>query len=306
MSVSGSRPLFIIGYPRSGTTLLLHLVLSSGAFPTYPFDETHFYSHHYRRYRGFSRRRRWKSFIAAVSRSQWMSLTPVSVEDIESRADEDGYGPFLRAHFELLAEQQGKERWVEKTPWHALYLDVISRDFPDAQFIHIVRDPRDIALSIVRAGWITPSRLAAARMASSWSWLVQQVHSACPEDQLLTIKYEDLIQRPDLVLERVNDLLGTAIDMTRIKEESVGVLRRSNSSFGGTAGGFSKASVGRWRTSELASVVSTVNGIARKELLALGYEPGIASGDRLWPRMIPLLYGVQKRTRRCLFPLVRR
>ena len=55
-----------------------------------------------------------------------------------------------------IAEQQGASRWGECTPEHLLYIDKIKRDIPDAKVIHVIRDGRDVAVSLDRQRWIRP------------------------------------------------------------------------------------------------------------------------------------------------------
>ena len=55
------------------------------------------------------------------------------------------YGP--------LVQRKGKARWLEKTPTNLVYMPELYRLFPEAKFLHIIRDGRDVAVSIVRNFW---------------------------------------------------------------------------------------------------------------------------------------------------------
>ena len=57
-------------------------------------------------------------------------------------------GDFLRTVMDSIADQQGVERWAEKTPAHLLYIPQIKEIIPEAQIIHIIRDGRNVAASI--------------------------------------------------------------------------------------------------------------------------------------------------------------
>ena len=57
---------------------------------------------------------------------------------------------------EGIAEKKHTERWAEKTPEHLLYAPEIKKTIPDALFLHIIRDGRDVACSMGRLGFCPP------------------------------------------------------------------------------------------------------------------------------------------------------
>src|SRR5262249_25559921 len=60
-----------------------------------------------------------------------------------------------RAFYRMYAERHGKSRWGEKTPLHGLHMAAIGALLPEARFIHVIRDGRDVALSL-RGLWFSP------------------------------------------------------------------------------------------------------------------------------------------------------
>ena len=62
-----------------------------------------------------------------------------------------------------MARQQGVERWADCTPDHLLYLAEIKKAIPEALVIHILRDGRDVALSLDKQRWIRPFPRIATR-----------------------------------------------------------------------------------------------------------------------------------------------
>lgn len=301
------RPVFIVGYPRSGTTLLLHFILSSGDFPSYDFSETHFYSHYFRRYGDVSRIGPRSRFLEAISKADWIHSAPFEIDRVVEVSEERGfgYGSFLRAYMDLLAAEQGKNRWVEKTPWHSLYLDRIVEDFPDAQFIHIVRDPRDVCLSVTGAGWAASTRSRAARIALSWSYHVERVRKA-GLDSLLSFRYEDLIGSPKSVLASLNTFLGTEMELGSIVERSQGVMSQSNTSHSDAVSGLSNTPVGRWVSSDRPDLMDTVERLAGQEMRNWNYEARVSRWTSLPCSLAARCYAMQKGAKRGLFPLVRR
>ncbi len=116
------RPIFIVGCPRSGTTLLRRIVDSHPSISCGP--ET-------RILWGFRtmEENNWDSLVGfGLSRHQWHA----NVRD------------FFETLHRNYAEQQHKPRWADKSPDYALMLDYIDELYPECQIIHIVRNPRDV------------------------------------------------------------------------------------------------------------------------------------------------------------------
>lgn len=99
-----------------------------------------------------------------------------------------------------------KQRWAEKTPGHLSHVATIRRLFPRAPIIRIVRDPRDVALSLVNMPWGPASLTEAVDQ-----WLKYDDASAAFFDTdlvSLTIRFEDLVPRPVETIELVCDFIG--------------------------------------------------------------------------------------------------
>jgi hypothetical protein len=117
-------------------------------------------------------------------------------------------GSVLGTCFLTFAETTGKSRWGDKRPMYSRYLDAVFSLFPDAQFVNVVRDPRGAVASIRKVGWyegdIGPAvELWERSVASVDPW---RKHLAA--DQLIDVRYEDLVAAPDIELMRITDCLG--------------------------------------------------------------------------------------------------
>ncbi|MDG4649635.1 sulfotransferase [Roseibacterium sp. SDUM158017] len=105
--------------------------------------------------------------------------------------------------------RQGREG-LSVITFHA-DLPKILRIFPDCRILHIVRDPRDVAVSVRRLGWAGNAYFAA----DPWLAAERDFEKAQPHlspGQVLTVKYEDLVMTPEPELHRVCDFLGVAFD----------------------------------------------------------------------------------------------
>src|ERR1700693_3714068 len=108
-----------------------------------------------------------------------------------------------------IARHQNVAGWADCTPEHLLYMQQIKRDIPDALFIHIIRDGRDVALSYAKQGWSHPlpwdrhDCLAVAGL--YWEWLLlkgrEQGNRLGADYQ--EVRFEDLITNPQKTLSRL-------------------------------------------------------------------------------------------------------
>jgi hypothetical protein len=115
-----------------------------------------------------------------------------------------GYNSLMTNLYAAVAVSQGKSLFLEQTPWYGQRIDVIHRVFPDARYIHIVRDGRDVALSFLRTKWWHDSF---DRNLRRWVREIVNINhlgqSFAGSDRFLLVKYEDLVLDPRSVLESI-------------------------------------------------------------------------------------------------------
>lgn len=104
----------------------------------------------------------------------------------------------FRSVFELPLEV----RWGEKSPKHSYIATRIGRIFPGSQFVHLIRDGRDVTSSMLARGWFGGS---ARRVAEHWERCVRASSQAKEfgSDRYLEVRFEDLIARPESELRRI-------------------------------------------------------------------------------------------------------
>ena len=196
---------FIVGCPRSGTTLL-RLMLDSSPLLAIP-PETGFLApiaalpddNNWRREQLFEAVTAfppeapvWPDF-QLTRESLWNSL-----EEIEPFNLADG----VRAFYRLYAARFGKPHWGEKTPTYGLHLRAIKKLLPEARFVHLIRDGRDVALSL-REQWFAPSK-EIDKLADYWVHFIAATRQQVDGRQdYLEIRYEDLIQEPRRTLDAI-------------------------------------------------------------------------------------------------------
>jgi len=195
---------FIVGVARSGTTLL-RMMLDAHPQVAIP-PETNFIP------------RLARACASAPMPSVCFVETLRSLhrwDDFHLDADEllrrvDLTQPFelghaLRAFYDLYASRFGKQRWGDKTPGYTEHLLTIGRLLPEAHFIHVIRDGRDVALSL-RHVWFGPASIEAA--ADQWRERIQTARrQATSVAAYLEIHYEELVCDSEKVLRRVCEFI---------------------------------------------------------------------------------------------------
>jgi hypothetical protein len=184
-------------------------------------------------------------------------------------------GEFLRAVMETMAQRQGKSRFAECTPEHALYLRRIKETMPDASVMHVIRDGRDVALSLAKQAWVAPFAWDRGReievAALYWEWVVGQARESASMlgRDYVEVRFEPLVQRPQETLDAVGEFIGQALDFDLIRRVGIGSVTQPNTSFGDAA---SFDPVGRWKTAMPAQKLANVENLVGPTLQSLDYE----------------------------------
>ena len=309
------EPLFIVGYPRSGTTLLLHILRSTDVYPSNNFDETHYFSHFYLRYGNLSKTNHQKRFLAAITNSFWFKKSGLVREEFLASLNKQGisYKTVLSEFMESIATKQGKERWLEKTPWHILYIDEISKNYPLAKFIFLIRDPRSVIQSVSKIGWSTGIGKGKLRIAASWRWhnMFANRQFQSISNRYICIRYEDLVLNADNVSKMLSNFLNVEIDINSIDTKKLSDLAKSNSSYGDNIVGLSEVPLSRWKTTMDQKTICAIEYIiGRSYMKNCGYEPfslkAPSLSTRIQLKLYRFLFFCLKEFRMMFFPLVRR
>jgi hypothetical protein len=207
-------PFFLVGAQRSGTTML-RLMLNRHAAFAVPFESEFIPGFHarlsdYGDLRRPEDRRRMLDAIADTPFVQKGRLVP-DKEAVLRRTGEGGYAELVDAVFSEYAVRQGKRRWGDKTPGYVTRLDLLWQLFPGCRIVHLVRDGRDVALSLRRVDW---GSTHVPRVAEDWRWKTTLAHKMgrMLGDHYLEVRYEDLVSAPEIELRRICRFLGESYD----------------------------------------------------------------------------------------------
>jgi hypothetical protein len=197
---------FVVGAGRSGTTLL-RLMLDAHDALAIP-AETHFIPA-VADIAGDPATRRRRFLQTLTGFETWPDLATSAAEldaalaDVEPFTVADG----VRCFYRLYASRRGKTRAGDKSPPYCLHLTSIDRLLPEAHFVHLIRDGRDVALS-VRPLWFSPGTTIEA-IAGDWARhvrIAREQSRSCAH--YLEIRFEDLVRDTTAVLRRICDFLA--------------------------------------------------------------------------------------------------
>ena len=278
-------PFFIVGNDRSGTTLL-RLILDGGPDAAIP-PESMFLT-------DYSAVRQGGSlddpdtaarFLSEVWRHPKVRLWELAPPPPLPRGltHEAAYRFVVEAPFRAYAAKAGKTRWGDKTPHYVHHIDELLELWPNARFVVLVRDGRDVALSLRRLPFGPNNAWAAAQWWSRGIRVGQRAVQMHP-DAVMVVRYEDLVGEPADVVPRICAFLGLGFEEKMLAIERVDrrkIISEQRGWFPTLFDGIHTSAVGRWRTEMPARDQRIFAELAGDELRALGYASDRPSGREL-------------------------
>lgn len=176
--------------------------------------------------------------------------------------------------FLTFASRDGKRRWCEKTPQHVQHISCLSDAFPEASFIHVIRDGRDCAASFKRRWGRTPE-LSIYR----WKKVVAEGRrqgALIGGERYMEVRYEDITGEPEYWLRRLCEFLSIPFD-NAVLESSQPYLKTAG---GSNSGGGLRPNTGNWQRTFSSSKVDRLERIGGVMLRRLGYATQTAGSDR--------------------------
>lgn len=255
-----NQPIFLVGSERSGTTLL-RLMLSH--HPEISFDNESEYLVHLVKADGTLPTR--EEFVRYLSNDRVFLLKNREIRagldfaalanDITQQAaagrDVSVYGATVHSHFDRL-------RWI----------------WPDARYIHLVRDGRDVALSTIPMGWAGNLYCGMDRWIEAeetWARMAEQL----PADRHITLRYESLIADPQSELTRICQFMGLDYDPAMLSYDRTSTYSKPSS-----------ASIAKWKSLD-PHLVAAAESRASQWLVQNGYE---LSGPARAPGQLAQIY----------------
>jgi Sulfotransferase family len=261
---------FIVGCGRSGTTLLRAMLERhpSLAIPPESYFPISLAPSHSGR--PFDRETLIADLMENPRFADWQLAEPAARAAIQGASD---FPSAIRSLFAAYAAAAGKARYGDKTPPFVLHIPELAEMFPEAVFIHVIRDGRDVAASLTQTDFGTGSTLRAADI---WVRRVRRGRasgSRLGPSRYLEIRYEALVQDPSDTIEDVARFVGIEPieDMLHPELGSSSIPPRERLRH---AGLIRPITVGLrdWRTEMASRDVAAVEAVAGELLSELGYE----------------------------------
>jgi hypothetical protein len=222
-------PVFVIGCHRSGTALLYDTLLSAGGFAIYHASFP-VYSTLLPLSGDLSVAKNRERLMQVWLRSKQFRRCGLGPEELRSQIQDEcrNGGDFLRIVLGEVARRGNVGRWAAYDPDNIMHISTVKREVPEALFVHIVRDGRDVALSLRKVGrmrplwWDRERVLFAAGL--NWQWTVRKGRRYAqmfPADYI-EVHYEDLVAKPAQTLSMLSEFLDHDLDYARIQQAAIG------------------------------------------------------------------------------------
>jgi len=284
-------PFFIIGAHRSGTTLLRYILSRSPRVHVPP--ESDFIAHF------FHRRTTRPLSVAEASRRleqvfqshryrlfarEWAGRPP-TVELVCPDGRPCTPRQFVDRLFTAYARQRGATRWGDKSPAYCAHMPLLADLFPKARFVHLIRDGRDAALSMVEKWGRLEWHVDLFYAARQWARRVEAARATgrtLGDDRYMEVRYEDLAADPQRQLQHICDFLAEPFDpaMLSPQQDVKDDIETDNPFHARLHEPINLASVGRWRDRLTSTDRYIVERAAGPMLRSLGYGDTLSeSGD---------------------------
>lgn len=282
-------PIFIVGTPRSGTTLLAKALGQHSRI--FMPGETHFFDDIFSRRNQIGSIKETQAFEKVFARLLSLYSRYNEPHD-QARIDEifrntevrkkmqescKNYADILSFFMEIQTQYEGKNRWGNNTPRDIFNIDHVISFYPDAKVIVCIRDIRDYLLSYKYKWRVTAleniqrvKHMYHPVMTSLlWKYTIRQlprIKLLVPERNLLLVRYEYLVSQPDNAFKQIFNFIEEQF------EPSVLDIDYDNSSFRGQDRGIFASSIGRWEKGLTPAEVLIAQMIGGQEFLSVGYE----------------------------------
>jgi hypothetical protein len=303
---SVDRPIFLVGCPRSGTTLLTAILHAHPRIAMPP--ETRFLLPTYRSRVEFGdlneRANRRRLAVRMTGKGTGFRDLGLDRPKVIKRivAAPPTIGTAAGTIWREFAHSRGKVRWGEKRPAYWRDMDLILRLFPDAQVIHLVRDGRACVASLKQVPWWERGSIGGMAAWTLSDRELSRLGRRLPADSYHRLRYEDLLADPRHELTALCDFLGESFAEEMLDHASAAhdIVPDRKSWHDRTKGGLDLARIEAWRTVLDADEIGLFEAVAGRALRRNGYElsgagtrptaRGLADYQRARARSASLMY----------------
>lgn len=272
------RAFFIVGCPRSGTTLLQQMLDAHPEVAVAP--ETHFMRLFWNardEYGDLAEDHNYQQLVDQIIALPEFLEMELNAQDFSEAAwhIKRNYAAIFQLLLGMFANRRGVNIVGEKTPNHVLYMPDIQKLFPDARFVHIVRDPRSVVNSWRSVPW---SKGSVAGDAEMWRYYVSAAQRKPPveNNKLFTLHYEKLVLEPENALRSLCQFIGLKFEpaMLNYHQNQTTLVNTTREPWKGNAvKPVNQASLTKWQKQLSAKEVAEIESNVWFEMKHLGYRP---------------------------------
>ena len=293
--LSDTHPIFLAGVYRSGTTLL-RLMLNAHSRIAIPV-ESHFlseliYDYPTNRQLSAAESQCIGDFIASHERFEHWETSPTQLKNAIGTSD----GMTIAGLIDLLYRLEvgnSTPRWGDKTPGYERHFDRLADVFPNARFIHIYRDGRDVSNSMCERSWHGITEFQRARY---WKRSMEQAFRSAAKlgsQRCLNVQYESLVKQPEAILKQICTFLDEDYESEMLQfigdaKENV-VDQKIHSKL--TRLPDPRTDLQRWKQESSATRVLIFEALAGHSLKRGGYDLSCSSTSRQLTRIAYWLPG---------------
>ena len=300
-----NKAILLLATERSGTNLL-RAILSShsqiGSPP--PFSMMDVMAEARYKYLSGEHRDRFNTFIEDAIKLTQLHLNPwdisLSSEVVLERANDRSFWQVFKALNELYVEAENKSHWFSKEPGLFNYIYELAMAMPEARFIYMTRDPRDVAASMIKQGLHEANVYhAALKWRKEQRLCLNASFDPMLRDRIFTFSYEDLIDDSDLVVKALMRFLKIDFEPAQLEfYKNTKVLAHSKKSefWQNLNKPIDKANSGKHKSKLNRQQIEVIESICWEEMKTLGYQPDSAQPARLNGRT-QIYYALQSRIR---------
>jgi len=274
-------PIFIVGAPRSGTTMLQYRLRNHPRI-SLPTGESHFFIPLYRNEKYYGDLSHQENVRRVLQAMYDQSQDFLETDLHGMKFDMDALARELHAEgrhtmpaiisglFEKNARGEGKSRWGDKTPYYVMHIPKLIEWFPNAQIVHLIRDGRDVALSLFgrRHDFSVYNTYFAAEYWESYVEKGRTLGSQFPPHQYMEMRYEDLLAHPEDSMQRLCSFLGEPYSAELFAVTSVDDPGKTPL----VHEPIKADNAGKWRSKMTPAQIRAFESVAGKTLREFGYD----------------------------------
>ena len=294
-----SRLFFVVGCPRSGTSLTQHMLSMHSDISIPP--ETYFFEIANRTFGldySFESDARFERVLSRFLKDRRYCEFDFDIARFETlaRGAERTWPGLFLAFGEAWREQHGVPIFGEKSPQHYLHVDRLASWYPKAKFIYLMRDPRATTLSYAKQKRIMKNvyRGMSLWLRAEESWVMAE--QSLGSERVMKVHYEELVHDPEKVMREISEFLGVEFQPDMLEQhlrETSGFLPVEGSYMENTAKPIFTDSIGAWAEEASDQFIQIVEYWAGEERLR-------RYGYTLSGRKIPFL-AIRAQLSRCRF-----